>query len=1191
MYLHDWTAAGSISAIANFSAVGLQVDIFPNGLNNPTLQLFGWWDSGGTVCQIALNKFPNNAIYIRFQRNPQSRRSSCEAWNTDGVRIIGSSHPYVADSTYTFNGLFVGNSGGAAATFSAGFVRLHSTLVPENSRPPVHREDADRLMEWKFDGSPQDSSSNGWHGTLVSGTASYGVTPWQANPVAKAKTLGSPFWSDWVSLRAGHPARLDGTASYSQADSDSAVSYFWQQLSGPSQLVWSSRSEAKPTIEGLTFGTYRFRLRVTDVSNQSTVTELSVGAVATDRKGVVVSASPNVERLFGPMIAFGKNRWGYADARHLRAVELQPAMFSNSWGFTSSGPLWATKATGTVTYRFSGNGPSPSPACTSITSAISATSTSIPVENASCLSVGSLPTWVMIGNDGYGSKEIVRICSTTATTGPAILGVCYDGRGIPTYTRTVAASAWASGTKIGQHRIEGSGTSFVSDSLRPICPAGAPGPAGSVTYSTGEVTGLSGGSTTITGSGTTWTTSNGVAGGSSYSIRIEATHSGGTPFVFWALITSLNSTTGLTVNRPLPAEIDPSPFPYKIVRTRWWALDFEQTDGRVNALSHLAAGCESETAGFAIPLFEVTPYMSTVQTGMRYTYTDQESVQSQFGPNFYGSGLALRAFYLRSGYQPALDGANQIDNWWVREPALVSGGGIPLLQGGGVIGAIACLALGQCENLDWRDVRKFISRGQIGALGCNSMDTRDSGYVQGWLTLGALFDPDTAQRASWRSALQSLFNRDTNCKQADNSWSNAFGWNNAGPAITFTNGSPIGTGTNIPSSVCHGISSGAATVSGSTLTRVSGAFVTGQKVAISGTRSGQPYTAWLEFSVTDADHLALAAIWPGDDGSVTYVIDNSDWQIAIGTSNDDPRLLRNWSCTWNNSSQITLHSPWDGPTGIHRPYSYVLAGYGQQPYMLGIKTTAMNWAASLVEDPTLAANYANLASLAGNWVRDFGYDSTATKGMFYARVYEACEPVKTPIGTYEFRSPGCDNGLNPASVVAARDLTGETSSALRAAYEADPTPANRNWGDEAYSALWCSSRYEVNPPVTCDSKGEGDNSNMGVTGDGALSGTKWAGFFFGMGMAHQWPAVRVGGADPVVLQTASINTNFNGIAGAASVRVTVRSPSGAAAEYDCTSSPCIISVDRRQGAHTYTLEYRSGSGGVLARSAPHLIRE
>src|SRR5207302_1936729 len=103
------------------------------------------------------------------------------------------------------------------------------------------------------------------------------------------------------------------SASYSQSDLSSSVTYAWQQVSGPTNLIWDNPASSTPTIRGLIFGTYVVRLKVTDAKGTAATADLTVGAVATDSNGVVIQANPAADILFGPMIALGKNPWGYAD--------------------------------------------------------------------------------------------------------------------------------------------------------------------------------------------------------------------------------------------------------------------------------------------------------------------------------------------------------------------------------------------------------------------------------------------------------------------------------------------------------------------------------------------------------------------------------------------------------------------------------------------------------------------------------------------------------------------------------------------------------------------------------------------------------------------------------------------------------------------------------------------------------------
>jgi hypothetical protein len=146
-----------------------------------------------------------------------------------------------------------------------------------------------------------------------------------------------------MALRAGQDAQLDASGSAS-LNGDSALRYLWQQLSGPTAVRWSSRAVARPSISGLTFGSYLFQLTVTDSSNQSSSCTVKHGAVATDANGIVISNDAAVSSVLGPLIRAGANPWPWFDDRHKAAADLQiPAMD------TVYPPWWDSPAPGTVT--------------------------------------------------------------------------------------------------------------------------------------------------------------------------------------------------------------------------------------------------------------------------------------------------------------------------------------------------------------------------------------------------------------------------------------------------------------------------------------------------------------------------------------------------------------------------------------------------------------------------------------------------------------------------------------------------------------------------------------------------------------------------------------------------------------------------------------------------------------------------
>jgi len=1174
--IHNWTppAAGVYNAaLYNLMGTGAIARIFPEGaLEFESLDTF----AEQQPCMLNINGLTN--ALVRVQRNVSTMRFTCEVWSYDGTGYRSQIYTLAKLQPRPGTG---GTLGGYGASAALGFLRVSTTLLPLGGKPPT-TADAGDWTELKFDGNLKDSSGRN-HGGSASGVT-YMQTPDQV-AIPYPRTVGAPTWSSWVSLRAGYPAQFDATASYSLADASSAVSYSWQELSGPSTVIWTGQNTATPTINGLIFGTYDFSLQVTDAGGKTATANIEVGAVATDDNGVVVNADPNVDKLFGPMIAFGKNPWGYADERAMTATRLRMAAY-NTLGLNP--PTWVSGGPptkhhvppeATVTYRFNGVGGSVTVPGTQLSSAISATATAISVADASPLDLSSLPSRILLG---ALPREEVRICSTSATKGPAILTVCYDGRGqtTPVDGYRLAAQAWPAGTIVGQMKVTGSGSHFLSD----ICSAG-PGPNGDAMYSTGSVQ-LTPGATTVTGTGTTWTTANNVI--ASYLVRVSATH-GGAPFVFNAYIAAVGNPTHLTLTRPYPSDADAGSFAYSIIQSdyRQITLHYARPADRSDAQMYFStSGCESDTDVYLYLGHDIAGLNGTLQSGKKYSYMDGYGYTSAFGVNFYGEDLAHRALYYRSGWTPALDAARVFGDNYVSSPQIAGGdvGGLTLTIGGGIIGGFFAAILDKSDphRPSWNDLRGLVRNGFVsGNVACNADDTRDTGYDGTWLTLGANYDPDANQRAIWKSQLAQLYNRDLKCKGADNSWAHGFIWGPVGAALNMTKGSAIVTGTNIPPATCYGIASGTMSVTQGSGIGIGSGFVPGNKIAVTGTMNGAPFTAFYQFSLNQDGSITMAALWPGDSGPATYTIENNDNLTTIGTSNDDPQLRKNWACTWNSPSQITLNRPWDGPTeGKAYALSYYIAGYGQQPFMLGIKITQMKLA-SQNDDLTLAANYAALATQAAQWVHDVGYDP-ATQGMHYGRIFGACEPysVPTPNTTFMARTPGCNNGLNPAAIRTARVLTAEASQALRVYYESNPTPEAKAWGDTAYGSIWGYAPYTTGGVYTDANYVRDENSN------GSLAAYKWTGFFFGMGMSHQWPAVRLGGVAQARFRKVNLEVK-QGVA--AKTQISVTAPSSAVTIFACAASPCEVTVDDRQGTHWYRVQYLSEDDKIVSQSDPVLL--
>ncbi len=332
--MHNWAPATTSTldgSVWDLNGVGAVATILADG----SMRIADKRDSvnGGSPCTLQLTGLSN--VLIRVQRDATKMLFSCELWNYDGTKYQNSSVSILSFLTWPYsNGTF----GSAYTTADLGFFRIFSSLVPTGSQPPVTASRGD-LLNLAFDGSLVDSSGRG--NSIVGAVASFAATPNQG-PTAILQTVGAPYWTNWVSLRAGYPATLDGSKSFSLADSSAAVTYQWQQVSGPTRVHWrdsngaATRTSQQPVIQGLVFGTYQFRLQVTDVAGNRATADLTVGAVATDNNHVVIYPDDRLYAILGPQIAYGYNPWEFVDYSQLKNEEF----WGNQFAVNGGGPDW-----------------------------------------------------------------------------------------------------------------------------------------------------------------------------------------------------------------------------------------------------------------------------------------------------------------------------------------------------------------------------------------------------------------------------------------------------------------------------------------------------------------------------------------------------------------------------------------------------------------------------------------------------------------------------------------------------------------------------------------------------------------------------------------------------------------------------------------------------------------------------------
>jgi hypothetical protein len=578
-----------------------------------------------------------------------------------------------------------------------------------------------------------------------------------------------------------------------------------------------------------------------------------------------------------------------------------------------------------------------------------------------------------------------------------------------------------------------------------------------------------------------------------------------------------------------------------------------------------------------------------VQTSKNYSYMSQYWITSAGNgtPNFYDEVVANYSLWLRSGYEPARAAARKIGDYWLSQPLLDDGWGEPFPRNVSAAGpVIAAITDGRTDN--WVGIRRLAEEGVVATTNTTcTAGTRENAYQLMWLAFAANYDPlDTGnpatpgQRSYWKAKLADSYTRDNGCKRIDNSFANGAEWT-ASAAMTATNGSKVVTGSGFTAATCNWTASGTGTiVSGAgSFTVTSGTLVSPGYIIITGTRSGAPYNVSMEFSGTSGT-VQLSGTWLGDTGSVEWMTYNGavatiTWRNGTPLTDGDRGEL--YGCKYISATELELNRPWTGSnTSDLRRYSSNLPGWGTQPFILGIKAWQMSVAAAGATGST-ATDYATLAANTAAWISTTGHDPI-TQGLYYGRIYPNCDPVAAQGGhtSARYRQVGCNYA--EANRGEARTLNAEAQNALRLWYESDPTSPNQATGDEFYAASWGYTYVE--PGYATDPYDNAYATNA------ELNEGKWYGFQFGVGMAHQWPAVRVGGVAPEDLRTIAVSSRLADVSGAVSIKITATRPNGTTSTATCTTGACSVTVDARQGTQwLLTIEYYDGASGTGKRLA------
>ena len=333
--IHDWVqpAAAQTGTVIDLASV-IQVRLMGSNFNAP-LAITDWFDNfpAGQSNTIYLDIKSRKDFLLRIQRDVQQRALTVEVWNADGTNHQAQTIQIESIPRKPFPG--DGGIGGGQTACSLPYVRWYSGLVsPATS--PFDSSKAD-LADWEFEGDLSGPLK------LQGKNATYTKSP--SFPPFVSQGPQSVF-------RAGVPHQLNGASSHSFSG-DESLTYRWEQLSGPSQLSWDSKTIAQPAIDGLQFGSYKIKLTITGSNGQSSSTIVKYGAVNTNDLDVVKPSAPYIAALFGPMLRLGANPWPYFDTSEKELADffgnLQKTDYLDVWNTSLMGDISFQKGSARVT--------------------------------------------------------------------------------------------------------------------------------------------------------------------------------------------------------------------------------------------------------------------------------------------------------------------------------------------------------------------------------------------------------------------------------------------------------------------------------------------------------------------------------------------------------------------------------------------------------------------------------------------------------------------------------------------------------------------------------------------------------------------------------------------------------------------------------------------------------------------------
>jgi hypothetical protein len=561
--------------------------------------------------------------------------------------------------------------------------------------------------------------------------------------------------------------------------------------------------------------------------------------------------------------------------------------------------------------------------------------------------------------------------------------------------------------------------------------------------------------------------------------------------------------------------------------------------------------------------------------------------------NYYDNVKALYALWYRTGLDDYLVAARKLaDRWW-SYPTIDKGITYETSNQGNPWASIAVeqrsmaltgLFMRNADNPPYdygpglRSVINFLigqgtpngtltSPCSVGPTITNcGQDVRDGAYGLEWAAQDALYNsgaagasPNPAQYTLDLAALS----RDMNnrwgicqnpayypngiCTQIDNINSYYASWNTGGAnfSVTVTNGSPTvtangGTFTSTPFTACSPTACGS---------------------------SNPPNAIWITSTGATQPSYPLQG-----DGNWYYVVYSNPATLTLTDINGGPVPYTGASNAAAGFQTITY---------LHAQNDPGYLGFYWQPYMTGILNSAY-WFVSMAlatSDPTNAANAATWALNNANAMATTGLNTMRQGGFAINGPYYAIGITCAGGGrgaTYS-TTGGCDTGL-----LGDRELNSETLNVATIAFRFFGSAPVLTLGDTMMAAMYA----QPGEPGF-----DGTNILTDLVNPGFLFTTflqhKWLGAFWGVGADWSWASTRVGGLRPPIPRVVQVSLDYQTATHAV---LTVVQPDGTSSQVSCTTSPCPITIDAREGDHLVFVRYLNMANEVLAMTDPTVVK-